>query len=148
MSYIIREIVNDAELEMVFLLRKEVFTEEQGIPAYLDKDGRDKDSRHVIALNEKEEIMAAGRLSPHPHKKVGILSRIAVSKVHRKKGLGKKVIKVLEALASEDVYEALQLKPHAHLENFYEGLGYKTLSKDEAPAGQHPLLLMEKKLRS
>ncbi|MEM8891407.1 MAG: GNAT family N-acetyltransferase [Bacteroidota bacterium] len=146
MSYIIREIASEDEREKVFQLRKEVFTEEQGIPAQLDKDGRDKDSRHVIALNEKEEIMAAGRLSPHPHGNIGVLSRIVVSKDHRKKGLGKKVIKVLEALASEDAYKALQLKPHAHLEKFYEGLGYKTLSKDEAPAGQHPLLLMEKRM--
>lgn len=146
MSYIIRETANEVELEMVFQLRKEVFTDEQGIPVYLDKDGRDGLSRHVIALNEKEEIMAGGRLSPHPQHKIGILSRIAVSKDHRKKGLGKKVIKVLEALASEDAYEALQLKPHAHLESFYQSLGYKTLSKDEAPAGQHPLLLMEKKI--
>lgn len=146
MGYIIREIANEVEKELVFQLRHEVFTQEQGIPAYLDKDGRDEQSRHVIALNEKEEIMAAGRLSPHPDERIGILSRIAVSRDHRKKGLGKKVIKLLEALASEEAYKALQLKPHAHLESFYQSLGYKTLSKDEAPAGQHPLLLMEKRM--
>ncbi|MDW3648385.1 MAG: GNAT family N-acetyltransferase [Bacteroidia bacterium] len=144
MSYIIREIANELEREMVYQLRQEVFVKEQGIPAYLDKDGRDEQSRHVIVLNAQEEIMAGGRLSPHPKENIGILSRIAVSKVHRGKGLGKKVIKVLESLASEDAYQAVQLKPHLHLESFYQSQGYKTLSKDENPAGKYPLLLMEK----
>ncbi|MEL6256086.1 MAG: GNAT family N-acetyltransferase [Bacteroidota bacterium] len=146
MAYLIREIANDHEKEMVYQLRKEVFVEEQGIPAYLDKDGRDEESRHVIALNEQEEIMAGGRLSPHPKENIGILSRIAVSKNHRRKGLGKHVIKVLESLAKEYNYRAVQLKPHVHLESFYQSIGYKTLSKDEGPAGKYPLLLMEKEL--
>ena len=146
MEYEIRECQNKEELDQLFALRKEVFVLEQGIPEHLDQDGLDENSKHVIVLTKQKEIVAGGRLSPQHELALGVLSRIVVKRAFRGKGLGPKIIRLLEALAIELSLREVQLKPHAHLEKFYHELGYQLLSIDKTQVGEHPLLLMSKEL--
>jgi len=143
MKYFVREISGSQELELVMQLRIKVFVEEQSIPIYLEQDGRDSVSKHVAAFVD-EEVVACGRLSPAKDPKLGILSRIAVDPGNRRKGLGRKIVEGIETLAQDMGYEKLQLKPHAYLLAFYEGMGYKKVDETIESVGKHPLILMEK----
>ena len=131
------------QLSEVLQLRREVFIEEQGIPEELEMDGKEKQSTHV-GIFEEQQLIACGRLTP-VNSEEAVLSRIAVSKPFRSKGLGILIIKQLEKEAGKSGYRKLSLKPHTYLEKFYHSLGYEKV-KDVEIVGEHPLILMEKKL--
>jgi len=122
-------------------LRIEVFTHEQGIPAHLDDDGLDESSLHVLC-RDAGEVVGTGRLVIVDDVK-GVLGRIAVRVNFRGSGLGRSIVKKLEAVAVAHNLTELSLQPHTHLENFYESLGYHTVPGKEF-VGDHELLTMEK----
>lgn len=144
MDYEIREIQTEAELKQALEIRIEVFVKEQGIPLYLEKDGKDPESKHVVAQTQHGEFAACGRLSPSGQPELGIISRISVLKVHRGKGLGKEIVKELEKIALKNAYKRVQLKPHIYLKPFYEKMDYREITQDQESVGKHALILMEK----
>lgn len=128
-------------------LRQAVFVEEQGIPARLDDDGLDDLSLHVVVQHQEKRVTAAtGRLSPGERSGAGILSRIAVHPGYRGQQLGKRVVAALESAAKAHGYRELSLAPHAHLQHFYEALGYALVPAPTVYAGKHALITMKKAL--
>lgn len=125
-------------------IRNQVFIEEQGIPADLDVDGKDRISEHVL-IRESDGGLAigTGRLTPISNTE-GILARIAVLPAHRGKGLGRLIIGELESYAIELGITTLSLSPHAHLETFYQTLGYKVIPGKHETVGTYLLINMQK----
>jgi len=130
-------------MHQVLELRRIVFIEEQNIPENLELDQKDEISVHVAAFVEGQ-CVATGRLTPVTDK-YAVLSRIAIHKEYRSKGLGKEVVKFLEKESVLRGFKDVSLNPHAYLEDFYNRLGYKKI-KDLENVGSHPLILMEKHL--
>jgi predicted GNAT family N-acyltransferase len=128
------------ELEEVFKMRHSIFILEQGIPAELDRDGKDDDSIHLLAYSNHEAV-ASGRLTIQDQE--GILSRIAVVPSHRSSGFGKKIVLELERIAKEKGVKKLSLTPHAYLEKFYFDLGYQK-GEGQQTVGKYDLLNMTK----
>lgn len=107
-----------------FLVRMEVFVEEQGFSPELEIDGLDKTAGHVLFLDDGKPV-ATGRAYPSADKPGEyILGRIAVLKPYRKTGLGQKVMTALEDLARENGASSVSLGAQCRARGFYERCGY------------------------
>ena len=124
-------------------IRHQIFVREQGIPAELDDDGLDDGAIHLLLWIDGKAA-GTGRLVL-PSKDTGILARIAVHAQYRGRQLGGLIVAALEEQAVRLSLRRLELCPHAHLEAFYQNLGYRTIGGNHR-AGPHDLITMEKVL--
>jgi len=138
-----RQVHTPQEKEEIFSLREKVFAEEQGIPAELDRDGKDETALHLIAMH-RQKVIATGRL--HANHGNGHLSRIAVDKNFRGRGIAKELVcRLLEEAKLLDL-NYLYLLPHAHLEAFYQSLGFSKVNGYLQILAGHEIIKMEMKL--
>ncbi len=112
------------EIYRIIHLRLEVFLEEQKI-YYVDTDFLDQKCVHYF-IKDNEKIVSYLRMIPKGEKYPYIgIGRVVTDAKYRKQGLSSKLIKsVLTDYKGEPVY----LHGQAYLQNFYENLGFKTIS--------------------
>ena len=153
----------DAIIESCKQIRTEVFIKEQEIPVDIEYDGLDHVAYHVLCRRNPtnddattSDPVATGRLivvdnnsdatsdGNHDMKRKGIIARIAVRKEFRGKRLGSKIVRKLESIALDLNISSLSLKPHKHLEKFYNNLGFETVPDQTVFAGKHELIIMKK----
>lgn len=135
----VRTSLSHQDFVSAFAIRHAVFVEEQGIPAELDRDGKDDYAQHALVLLDGEPA-ATGRVIVLESGEA-VLARIAVRLEHRGAGLGRMVVEALHELAAGVGATSFRLHPHRHLQHFYERLGYRTVPGVEAVAG-HELITM------
>ena len=129
----VRPVATEAELAAALGLRRQVFVEEQGVPADLEHDEHDAAAVHVVAVQEGT-VVATGRLvlSSAASPRVG---RMAVVSHLRRRGLGSQVLACLEAQArlegSAEVLLHAQLPAHG----FYTRHGYTVHGEEFEEAG-------------
>ena len=133
-------------MEAARKIRRQVFVEEQGIPAAHESDGQDDTALHVVAV-DGEIVVGTGRLM-RKSGQTGVIGRVAVLPAHRKQGLATEIMLALEAIAIEVGITHIELLPHDYLERFYSDLGYRTIPGGEFMIGAHRVLTMEKQLTS
>lgn len=138
----IKQVTTSAELALAQQIRRQVFVEEQGIPAELEYDAADGAATHVLVYRAHVPV-ATGRLLSDLDG-VGVLGRIAVLVGERGQGIGEGVVCELERCAVTAGLRRLILHPHHYLEPFYTRLGYQTIPGGESTVGEHRLILMEK----
>ena len=143
MAFDVKRITTTEEMQLAHVIRETVFSDEQGIPKALDKDGKDDSAIHVLIYHDNEAI-ATGRVYPL-NKTEGHIARIAVLPQYRGQGLGKEVVVALETEAKKAGLQSLFLNAHEHLEAFYAGLGY-ILQPQRVHAGGYELIRMEKEI--
>lgn len=139
-SYAVVE--NAEDLGTAQSIRIAVFVEEQGIPRELELDALDAEATHVLARTD-DRAVATGRLTGQGG--VAVIARIAVLPAYRGRGIGRRVVEMLEELAQHEGYAAAELSPHEYLEEFYAALGYRRVPGEEEVAG-HRLIRMRKEL--
>ncbi len=144
MDFTIKTVVSIEELMEAIAIRKSVFVEEQGISPELDFDNKEMLSQHVLVYLGKRPV-ATGRLYMDKEKE-GHLSRIAVVKNFRSKGLGKLIVEKLERIAKSKNIKRVYLHPHLHLKKFYEDLGYFEEPGGGFNVASHQLIKMSKAL--
>lgn len=110
-------------------IRQRVFTDEQGIDAALDDDGRDAVSRHVL-VRCGDTAVATGRLLPD-----GVIGRMAVLPEHRGRGLGRRLLAALVAMAREQGCATVRLSAQCHAEAFYAACGFQRQGEPYEEAG-------------
>jgi len=120
-------------------LRREVFGEEQSIPADLDIDGLDSNSFHAIAYDKCLAIGIA-RLALHKNNRAH-LARVAIKKEHRGLGIATQLIKSLLVKAKDLNIQEVELHSHDHLQGYYESFGFSDTGQTEK-VGEHPLIKM------
>ena len=128
------EEITDAEgLQACFALRREVFVGEQSIPETLEMDGQDTEARH-FALKEDGKVIATCRV-----RRLGSaakIERMAVQKGHRRKGIGRDLMKyVLQQLTGTEGISLLKLSSQADAVPFYEQLNFKRRGPEYMDAG-------------
>lgn len=124
-------VTTDEQLKQCLEVRTEVFVKEQQVPLSLEVDEYDASwnaCRHFLLLDGGQPI-ATGRYRMYDEQ-TAKLQRIAVLLAYRGKGLGRKLIQLME----EDIFK--QNIPHIILdaqltaESFYNRLGYVKVSNE------------------
>lgn len=138
----------ETQLAQCLDVRRQVFIEEQGVPAELENDDYDKGPgvcTHVLVLDEQGVPTATGRWIWYKER-TAKLQRIAVLASHRGQRLGQEVIRRLEQEASRAGADTIVLDSQCHAEAFYAKLGYKTISDEPFDDAGIPHVRMEKRL--
>jgi len=119
------------ELYAIMKLRQEVFVVEQNCP-YLDADGRDQLSFHVIGLDDTRALRSYTRICPPGVSYDGYVSigRVVVHPDVRGSGEGYRLMRSSLGFC-KNLYPELATKISAqkHLSRFYENLGYVSVGQ-------------------
>lgn len=124
---------NDLTLDQLYsimILRQEVFVVEQDCP-YLDADGKDQVSHHVIGVDAKENLHAYARLVPKgiSYSDYNSIGRVITSKKYRGKGEGKRLMEAsIEGI--KQLYPSVTIKISAQVYAlpFYTSLGFQEMN--------------------
>ena len=115
------------ELYQILKIRQEVFIVEQNCN-YLDADGVDHSSQHLLCYNELE-LVAYMRIIPK-----GVLydqisfGRILVKKEFRQAGIGKEMIQRAIDMFSHN--EIILMSAQLYLKEFYTRFGFKATGEE------------------
>ena len=120
-----RRIPGDGDLTDAFEIRRDVFMDEQGVTASEEFDGKDEQAVHYVVYVGEYPVGTARLREPEDVAKV---ERVAVRKAYRGQGIGEAMMNLLEAEADDRGYETVLLHAQTAVEEFYEKLGYETVS--------------------
>ncbi|OWA34269.1 GNAT family N-acetyltransferase [Saccharibacillus sp. O16] len=136
-------ITREQELEQAFDIRREVFIDEQGVPAEDEFDEFDRlDGRCIhILIEHEDQAVGTGRI--RAVEGVGKLERICIREPYRKFGIGRRIIAGLEQLAGEQGLRQVKLHGQTQARGFYEKLGYQAASDEFMEDGIPHLLMMK-----
>jgi ElaA protein len=124
--------LNVNELYEIMALRQEVFIVEQNCP-YLDTDGKDLHSWHLMGRNEAGKLIAYTRLLP-----VGIsypdyasIGRVVSAPLVRGSGAGKHLMqKSIEMCLYLFNQAPIKIGAQSYLLRFYESLGFQSTGEE------------------
>jgi predicted GNAT family N-acyltransferase len=109
-------------VEEAYLIRKRVFIDEQGVPEEMELDEYDPLAQHALAYL-KSECIGTARLVSLPSG-VGRIGRMAVLLMHRKQGVGGKLLCALLELSKSQGITKLELHAQLSAIAFYEQYGF------------------------
>ena len=137
----IKQVETADELRQAQRIRQIVLEDEQGFSHEINLDGQDPLAMHVLVLDQGEPVGTA-RITKRSETE-GMLARIALLPSHRGKGLGKRMLHDLEAMAKNAGLKMIDVEPHAHLEPFFRSLGYEAVP-GRVELGGHQLIRLRK----
>jgi predicted GNAT family N-acyltransferase len=108
--------------EEAYTIRKRVFINEQGVPEEMELDEHDPLAQHALAYLNSECIGTA-RLVNLPGN-LGRIGRMAVLPMHRKQGVGGKLLCALLELSKSQGITKLELHAQLSAIAFYEQYGF------------------------
>ncbi|TAE27803.1 MAG: GNAT family N-acetyltransferase [Cytophagales bacterium] len=129
---VVHPISSPADLEQAFTIRREVFVEEQNVPAEEEYDEFENSSRHFLAKHQETNGLSlpCGTARWRRTSKGVKLERFAVRKEFRGKGVGKALVKaVLDNVFSlqPEPIESIYLHAQVTAIPLYEGFGFKAV---------------------
>ena len=120
---------SEAEIE-IRAVRNTVFGDEQNVPEEINWDGNDEECLHALARGSRGEVAATGRLAPD-----GKIGRLAVLRLHRRKGLGVRILRKLLEAARVRGLSKVYLHAQAQTVGFYEEEGFQVRGAPFSEAG-------------
>ncbi len=120
------------ELYEIMALRQEVFVVEQDCP-YLDADGKDQDSWHLMGRNEGGKLLCYTRLLPEGLSYEGYVSigRVVSSPDARGAGAGKLLMqRSIEMCRCLFGNLPVKIGAQSYLLKFYEGFGFQPVGAE------------------
>ncbi|WP_340102058.1 GNAT family N-acetyltransferase [Salinibaculum salinum] len=134
-EYELRRVDGDATLTDAHAVRRAVFIVEQGVAEDIEMDDKDDDSTHFVAFDPTHDRpVGTTRLRAVDGETVKI-ERVAVLPDHRSEGLGLRLMERAEDEARAQGYARVRLHAQSDVEEFYERLGYRTVSEEFEEAG-------------
>ena len=115
-------------------IRREVFIEEQGIPADMEWDAADASCLHAVARNRFGVPLATGRMLEHVPG-VAKVGRMAVRRSMRGTQIGRQVLEALMAAARKQGDREALLHAQLSAENFYLRAGFQRRGQPFEEAG-------------
>ena len=111
------------EVELAIRLRERVFCDEQGVDPSLERDDRDREALHLVALDGARivgtcRILVDGEL--------GRLGRMAVEAERRRAGIGAALLEAGEAAARSGGARRMRLHAQVAARDFYARAGYES----------------------
>jgi predicted GNAT family N-acyltransferase len=118
-------VAGDVELQQAFGVRRQVFVREQGISEELVFDGHDREALHMV-VKDGQRVIGSARVQFLTGNQAK-LERMAVLKRYRRKGIGREMIRFLNAVWKDK--QVQQIIIHAQLEvvPFYKSCGFDEL---------------------
>ena len=114
-----------ADMDAVYALRHEVFVVGQDVPEDMERDEFDDAALHALATSDDGVVVGTGRLlAPGVVADDASVGRLAVAEAVRGQGVGAAVLDLLEALARERGWPAVELHAQTHALGFYDRAGY------------------------
>jgi predicted GNAT family N-acyltransferase len=101
-----------------------VFVDEQGVNAAADRDGRDGDALHVVALRDGELI---GTCRVIVEQGTGRLGRMAVEPELRGQGIGAAILEAAELSSAAAGATRMRLHAQVKARSLYERAGYEAI---------------------
>jgi predicted GNAT family N-acyltransferase len=141
-GYEVRRAQGAAEYRAALNLRYDVFCREQGVPESEERDGRDHESLHLIAIADGEvigtcRILMIGDTSQ--------FSRLAVDVRSRRRGVATALLEAADEETRAAGGKRLVLHAQTYARSLYEQSGYKARGREFTEAGiEH--IAMEKRL--
>ncbi len=125
------EDLSNNELYDLMVLRQEVFVVEQNC-AYLDADGKDKQSWHVLGYDDNGKLVAYARIVfPGISYKEVAIGRVITSQSHRRTGAGKELMReTLKAIESIYGKVPVRISAQTYLVKFYADFGFVSTGKE------------------
>ncbi|MBK7945613.1 MAG: GNAT family N-acetyltransferase [Flavobacteriales bacterium] len=118
------------QLHDLLLLRERIFVVEQQC-IYPEIDGLDPDCLHVIAEDERGELVACARILPPDQRGVPHIGRVAVRIDKRGGGIARELMRIaMQESALAHGTEKCALAAQTYLEGFYASLGFLRTSDD------------------
>lgn len=139
--------LNINEFHDLIALRLEAFVVEQNC-AYLDLDGKDKKSYHLICRNGKGDIVATARiLPPGIAYKDAAIGRVVIKDEIRGHGIGHDLMERCIKFASTEFGNCpILISAQKHLEKYYEKHGFLSTGKEYLEDGiPHVEMILESK---
>ena len=144
MNYIIKSPETTLEWEKYFNFRWEMLRKPLGMSKDTIKDELEDRSFHLIAVNDKKEIIGSGRLHFNNGNE-GQIRYMAVTNSIQRKGLGSEIVLELENIAKNEGIQEMVLNARVNAIDFYLSLGYKKKEPYKSDTGI-PHITMRKKL--
>jgi predicted GNAT family N-acyltransferase len=138
----VRAARNPDEIAAALELRERVFYEEQGVPVAADRDGRDTDALHLVAV-EEGRVIGTCRLvfdggAAH-------LGRMAVERSRRGRGVGAALLREAEREARGAGAKRIALHAQTYAKSLYAQGGFVERGREFVEEGiEH--VPMEKRL--
>jgi len=112
-------------------IRREVFIDEQHVPAALEWDGLDPQCRHVLAVDRDAGLpVGTGRLVAD-----GQIGRMAIRKGYRRQGIGRQILQQLLELARRDGHQQVYLHAQLTAVAFYQQAKFEACGETFMDAG-------------
>jgi ElaA protein len=103
-------------------LRERVFSGEQGVSIAADRDGRDGESTHLVAI-EDDRVIGTCRLLFRGQ--VARLGRLAVDPDHRGRGIAGKLLALADRVAEDQGARSISLHAQTYARRLYLDAGYE-----------------------
>lgn len=133
---------DEEEREAALALRERVFCGEQGVSRAADRDGRDSEALHVVAV-EDGRVVGTCRLLMEDHG--ARLGRMAVDRGARGRGLGAALLAEAERRAAAAGARRVMLHAQERARSLYARGGYQPVGEPFMEEGL-PHIAMEKTL--
>ena len=134
--------LNSDEFEKYDLFRWRILRKPIGKSIDSLKDKYENSSYHLIGVSDNE-VIACGRLHFNSDSEAQI-RYMAIDEHYQRKGIGVKVIELLEAEAKKKQINKIVLNARNHVIEFYKKSGYKAVRKYEGSDTGIPHTTMEK----
>ncbi|HWD66315.1 MAG TPA: GNAT family N-acetyltransferase [Solirubrobacteraceae bacterium] len=128
----VRRVSTQEELEGALALRYQVFCLEQGVPVGEERDGRDGDGLHLLAVEDGELVGTCRMVF------VGStvqFSRLAVAQSARRRGIATALLRLADAETRAHGANRLVLHAQTYARALYEGNGYRARGREFTEAG-------------
>jgi predicted GNAT family N-acyltransferase len=141
-SYEVRRARTRDEYAAALALRYDVFCVEQGVPEHEERDGRDHDALHLVALADGRVVAACRVLIVGDTSQ---FSRLAVERAMRRRGIATALLRAADAETRAVGARRLVLHAQTYARALYEQAGYRPRGREFTEAGiEH--IAMEKRL--
>jgi predicted GNAT family N-acyltransferase len=118
----VREAITDDELAAALELRARVFCEEQGVSVEADRDGRDPEATHIVAVDDGRVIGTCRLLFRGG---VARLGRLAVEPDRRGDGVAGAILREADRVARRAGANAISLHAQTYAKELYLRDGYR-----------------------
>jgi predicted GNAT family N-acyltransferase len=131
-AFEIRRTRTRQELAAAMALRYEVFCKEQGVPRHEERDGRDHDAVHLIAVADGRLLATCRLVFVGPTVQ---FSRLAVAMSARRIGVASELLKVTDAETLAGGANRIVLHAQTYARSLYDKAGYVVTGREFVEAG-------------